>query len=379
LVIESFDPRRGGAEHWTCQFARELARAKHEVHVIARTFAPGHGEDVTVHLCGHGRNRLEFGAAAEEVLRRVPLDVVHDMGAGWRCDVLQLHGGSRRASFDHNLQLVPRWMRPLKRSISTRLARHREFEELRARQFVDDGRVIIALSRMVMRHLAHYDGIDPRRMRLVYNGVDVERFSPAHRVTDRERMRSLLGVGDKTLLLALAAHNFRLKGLPTLLRALGMLVASGCDVHLAVAGGKRLAPWARLAQLRGVGRNISLLGPLDDVRPLYAAADIYVHPTFYDPCSLVVLEAMASGLPVITTRANGATEPMTHGTEGLLLDDPADAGALWRAIASLSDPALRARMGRAGRKLALQHTIERNTAEILGVYHEIAAVGRKAA
>lgn len=379
LVIENFDPRRGGAEQWTCQFAAELVRSGHEVHVIARSFPTPLPVAVVPHVCGRMEGRLGFAAAAEQTLRRLALDVVHDMGYGWHSDVFQPHSGSRRATVEGTLRSLPRWIRPLKRRFSAMFAHHRDFERLRARQVADDGKLIIALSKMVARDLAHYDGVDPARIRLIYNGVDSCRFSPAQRAADRERVRDVLGVGNGTLLLFIAAHNFRLKGIPNLLRAVGLLASRGFDLHLAVAGGKRLARWARRAAASGAARNVTFLGPLEDVRPLYAAADVYVQPTFYDPCSLVVLEAWASGLPVITTRANGASELMTEGVEGLIVDNPADVQALAEAVVELVDPAIRERMGTAARRLALAHSLERNCAEILAVYEEIAPRRLKAA
>ena len=97
------------------------------------------------------------------------------------------------------------------------------------------------------------------------------------------------------MLLLLAAHNFRLKGVPELLRVAGRMVANGRSLHVAIAGGKRLE-W--LAPHSGTGwsaNRATFLGTVTDMVPYYAAADAYVHPTYYDPCSLVLLEAAASG------------------------------------------------------------------------------------
>ena len=112
---------------------------------------------------------------------------------------------------------------------------------------------------------------------------------------------------------------------------------------------------------------------MDDVVPAYAAADVYVQPTWYDPCSLVVLEALACGRPVITTRFNGASELMEDGREGLILDTPADIDALAEAMRELLDADLRRRMGRAARETAELHPIERNFEEMMAVFEEAAA------
>ena len=104
LVLDSFDPRRGGVEQWTYQFAQALLARGHEVHVVACGFGPAAAElaggelPLTNHAIDSGGSRLDRARRAEQVLRGLRLDVVHDMGAGVYCDVFQPHGGSRAAS-----------------------------------------------------------------------------------------------------------------------------------------------------------------------------------------------------------------------------------------------------------------------------------------
>ena len=92
------------------------------------------------------------------------------------------------------------------------------------------------------------------------------------------------------------------------------------------------------------------MGRIDNPVPYYAAADAYVQPTFYDPCSLVVLEALASGLPVVTSRFNGVSELLTQGREGYVIYDPADHYELAEALVPMFNPARRAAMGQASRR-----------------------------
>jgi UDP-glucose:(heptosyl)LPS alpha-1,3-glucosyltransferase len=167
------------------------------------------------------------------------------------------------------------------------------------------------------------------------------------------------------------AHNFRLKGVPTLLRAMSRLAELRLPVHLLVVGGRHLRPWRRAAARLGVDRIVSFVGLKDDTAPYYAAADVYVHPTHYDPCSLVVLEAAASGLPVITTRINGVSELLHDGVDSLLIHDRCDADELAGRTRSLFDDPLRRAMGAAARQTALQHTLGRNVEQILDVYREV--------
>jgi UDP-glucose:(heptosyl)LPS alpha-1,3-glucosyltransferase len=108
--------------------------------------------------------------------------------------------------------------------------------------------------------------------------------------------------------------------------------------------------------------------------PYYAASDIYVHPTFYDSCSLTVLEALASGLPAITTRFNGAADAILSDEGGKVLDDPADADALADAIAYYFDEGRRVRARAVARQFMEAYPPSRNLEETLRVYYEVAGL-----
>ena len=406
LVLDHFDPRRGGVEQWTDQFARQLLRLGYEVHVVATTFqkppqpielacrtgtlahrTTPDGQEcppyetatlpprwIIPHPIPAHRYRMERGRAAEEILRQLNLDIVHDMGFGWYGDILQPHGGSRTAAEERNLMLAPKWMHPIKRVVDRFLPRYREFAELTRMQFGSpNGPVVLALSQMVYRDMQRLHGLPDSRLRLIYNGVDVQRFSPEWRAEHREPTRRRLGVADDEVLFLIVAHNLKLKGVPTLIRALGRLRREGVRAKAVVVGGKRTRGMRWLARWQGVDREATFVGAVNDPRDFYAAADVYVQPTFYDPCSLVVLEALACGLPVITTKFNGAGELMTVGEQGYLLDDPADSKGLADLMRQTLDSNRRAAMSCAARELAMQHTFEENVRQIVGVYEELAS------
>jgi UDP-glucose:(heptosyl)LPS alpha-1,3-glucosyltransferase len=380
VVIEHFNPQRGGAEQWTYQFTERLLALGHEVHVVAGAFSESTASmPIYRHHLPRTRGRLEFAAAAERKLRGLPLDVIHDMGSGWYCDVFESHDGSRYAQWEQKLRTLPWALRPLKRRLTRVLPRYQEFRRLLARQFADPGRVILALSRMVAMDYLHYHGVHPEQIRLIYNGVDTERFSPDHQRQHRESMRRNLGVEDGEVLLLFVGHDFQRKGLATAIRATARLVRSGEPVRMVVVGGRHQWRPMQLARRLGAGRAVTFAGSVFDTVPYYAASDVYVLPTFYDPCSLGVLEAAGSGLPSVTSRFNGAGEMLTDGVNGLLMDDPADDEELAERIRPLLDRERRTDMGRAARHFALEHTLQRNCDEIVAVYRDIAGVVRRAA
>ena len=374
LVVEQFDRACGGLEQWSVQFADEMLRRGHEIHVASRRFAESLGRmPIVAHRLESARGRLAFADAAQRAVKPLGLDVVHDMGAGWYCDVLQPHGGSREALFERTLEMAPGWLRPWKRVASHLLPRYREFRRLMAQQFVDDGRIVIALSRWVSADFQRFHQVPAGQIRLVYNGVDTDRFTPESRSRLREPVRRRLGIADDTLLLMIIAHNFRLKGVPTLLEAVRRMRLSGRRVHLVVVGGKRTAAAEVESRRLGIGDSVTFAGSTDDTVPFYAAADVYVQPTFYDPCSLVALEALASGLPVVTSRFNGVSELLTEGVDGYVIANPAEPAELLSKLDPLFDPARRARVGQRARQTALAHTFARNCDEIEAIYREVVA------
>ena len=371
LVIEHFDPRRGGVEQWTAQFAAALAGRGHEVHVVAASFARrAVSLPIVAHRLDEVRCRVGFAKAAEEKLRTLDLDIIHDTGCGWHCHVFQPHGGSRLAAARRNILLAPRWLRPVKRVVNALSPRYRQFNALLKKQYACDGRIVVALSRRVACDLRKIHGVPEDRIRLVYNGVDTERFSPRHRANLRDPLRERLGISPSELMLLIVAHNFRLKGVPMLLDAMAAWPHPQ-PARLVVVGGKRLQRYRRQASRLGLDKTVRFVGSVGDPVPFYAAADIYVHPTHYDPCSLVALEALAAGLPVVTSRQNGVSELIEHGRQGILLDDPGNRHEFLNRLLPLIDGHRRAEMGRHARSLALRHSFEENVNAMAAIYEEV--------
>jgi UDP-glucose:(heptosyl)LPS alpha-1,3-glucosyltransferase len=124
-----------------------------------------------------------------------------------------------------------------------------------------------------------------------------------------------------------------------------------------------------------VADRIRWIGTSPAIEEYYGAADVLVHPTAYDPCSLVVLEAMASGLPVITTRQNGAGELITDGVEGYVLDRGEASALAERCAMLLENDSRRQQAGSRARERALTRSRARHVDEILGVYREALELG----
>jgi len=382
LVIDELDSRRGGMGQWCWQFVRAVAKTGYELHIVSQDFGDGAlPPHVACHTVPRTKSRVAFAEAAAEIVRKLELDVVHDTGIGWHFDILQPHGGSHAGWLRRRLDMYPPWVRMVKRPIDALLPRHRDFERHSRRQYAvgqTPDKIFVALSEMVADDFQRLHRICAEQIRIVYNGVDCQRFSPVHRARHRETIRLQHGISEESLVLLLAAHNFRLKGVPELLRVAGQLVANRRPIHVAIAGGKRLKKWQLAAKRLGLAKRVTFFGIVADMVPYFSAADAYVHPTYYDPCSLVLLEAAASGLPIVTTRRhNGVAELFREGSEILTVSDPSDAEGLYQCVEALFDERVSRSLGKAARKVAVRHPFERNVAEILALYEKSA--GRKLA
>jgi UDP-glucose:(heptosyl)LPS alpha-1,3-glucosyltransferase len=177
--------------------------------------------------------------------------------------------------------------------------------------------------------------------------------------------------------------NYRLKGLDPLLRAVKTLLARAeyrrqpPALCLVVAGHPDTRRYDSLARALGIRDHVRFVGHCAEMRTAYFAADFLVHPTFYDPCSLVVLEALACGLPVITTRANGASELLKPLAEGYVIEDPHDQVQLAWCLGQLLEPARRHACALAARRTAAGWTFEHHYRHLLDVFAE--AIKRKQA
>jgi|GEM_PF-109838 len=203
------------------------------------------------------------------------------------------------------------------------------------------------------------------RVRVIFNGVDIKEFKPG----PAERARLGLPEGVPLALFAGDIKSPR-KNLDTVLKALRQ--TNG--LHLAVAGAIRGSPYVRLAAELGVADRVHFLGFRRDMNELMRSADFFVFPSRYEACTLAVLEAMASGLPVITTYQSGVTELFDGQVEaGIVLEDAEDASALAAEMERLAkDADLRARMGRAARRIAEQNRWEDMTEKYIRLIEAVA-------
>jgi UDP-glucose:(heptosyl)LPS alpha-1,3-glucosyltransferase len=205
---------------------------------------------------------------------------------------------------------------------------------------------------------------------VIPNGVDPKMFNPANRLFYRDSLRQRYGISRSEPVLMFAGGDWERKGLLYVIGALSLLPRP--DVKLLVAGSGDEKFYGQLAELKRVGERIIFVPHNSNLWEYYAASDMFVFPTIYEPFGLVIVEAMASGLPVITSRVAGAADLIIDGVNGLLLRAPSDVNDLAAKIELLlSNPELRKTMGEHARETAEKISWDWVAQKTIDVYNGI--------
>jgi len=378
LCYESVLPSRGGCETYIGDLSRRLARDGHEVHLYASqwdaTALPAAMHYHRLHVAKGMRflRPWRFGRAVETALAGSDHDVTVGFDKTWGQDVLYPQGGLHAASAVHNRR---KHRSPILRAAATAAKwfdpAARSFARLERKQYLGESRpTVVVNSDMVQRHFAEFYGIGPESLRVVRSAIDPTRFDAADRAGRRRYEREAWSAADDLPIGLFVAMNYRLKGLAPLIRAAAE-VPRGLGFKIAVVGHPKFIRYERLAESLGVRDRFLFLGFRPSPKDAYFAADFLVHPTFYDPCSLVVLEALACGLPVITTRYNGASELLNPPANGFVVDDPHDARALGAALGAMCYPDYRRTANAAAFAAAQRWTFEQHYTALVGVFEEV--------
>jgi UDP-glucose:(heptosyl)LPS alpha-1,3-glucosyltransferase len=307
----------------------------------------------------------------------------HDLTMGfdkvWGLDVLYPQGGLHTASAEHNINKHSNPVaRGLARALKTLDLAHWSYTRLERRQYLGGSATqILVNSEMVRDHFATYLKISPDHIRVVPSAIDPGRFPQHDRLRRRQEGRQQWGLAPADIVALFVAKNYYLKGLGALLEAVAVLLqrpefrGAPPPFRLLVCGNDQTARYERQAARLKIDSYVRFAGAFPDIRTAFFAADFLVHPTFYDPCSLVVLEAMACDLPVITTRFNGASELMHPLQEGFVIDDPHDHAHLAWCLAQMLDPARRRSCAQAARRTTAQWTFEHHYRQMVQALQEV--------
>ena len=374
-AILDFSKKRGGAERYLVDLCTQMADEGHEVNVYAE-----HWDEGPHRICFHrvktipfpkSLRLLSFAIKATKEIEKGNYDITFGVGNHLKADVLQPHGGVHWAWFWRSLRAYDHpilWaIKFLGRVLSPKQWVSGWIEDAPYRG--KDLPRIIAISDMVKLDIMRWYQIPEEKITVIYNGVDIERFHPRNRQY-REEIRKQHGIADELVIL-FVSNNFRMKGLGFLIKALASLKKEGyLSFKLLILGRDRKEPYLRLAKKLGISEEVIFGGSTNEIEKYYGAADLLAHPTFYDACSLTVLEALASGLPVVTTSSNGASGMITQGEEGWVIGELKDGKELRRAIRYFFSEDLRNRAPDFGREKREVYSEKVNFDKVMRILEE---------
>jgi UDP-glucose:(heptosyl)LPS alpha-1,3-glucosyltransferase len=357
--------RSGGAETYLKRLADGIVNAGHEVQLVATNEWPEEEWPFGSIKRLWATTVIGFADELEQVRPQLQCDVLFSLERVWSCSVYRAGDGVHRAW----LARRRRFELPLKQFVRGASRKHRDLlrleESLLEKQKA--GRVIAA-SQMVVNEITDLYHYPVDKIHLIRNGVPLDRFrfEPAL----RGKSRAKLNLHEDQVALLFAGSGWERKGLLFAIEA--MALCKNPKMRLLVAGRGDARPY-KMKRLRFWREDpVQFLGEVADLMPVYAAADIFILPTIYDPFSNACLEALASGLPVITTRSNGFSEIIEDGVHGSVVDNPANLLGLRDAIRFWSDPSRRDGARSANIKCASQFDISKNVAQTLEILTRVA-------
>ena len=367
LVRKDFSPKGGGGERYSVDLARALRDSGHEVHIFAHRYEPMKGislHSVAVPLKPFGLQNWLFAKNVRRALSGNEFDIVNGISQIYPQDIYRLGDGIHK----HWLTVRrPRLFSHLYDKVSPR---HRLLLHLEKKIFSPGNyKRIIANSELCKQHAINYYKVPPQLVDVIFCGVDFAIFNSSVR-NEGAQLRTSLGIGGEAIVVLFVGTNYERKGLDTLLQAMSRLRYKE-KYRLLVVGKGNIPLYQRVAQRLGLQEITIFCGFQEQMPPFYGAADIFVLPSYYDPFGNVCLEAMACGLPVITTRETGVSELMAHGKSGFVMDHPGNISVLANWLEALEDPELRRSMGSEAREATAFLTIERNVKHTILAYEKV--------
>ena len=345
IIIERADISLGGAERSIFELRAALTALGYSVDILA---AKGRTDAKNIYiLCrdnsGKRVNFFTFEDAIKKHLSENKYDIIHSVLPFDFADVYQPRGGTYAETIIRNAASYQNKFLEYYKRI-TAVTNSRRTTLLRTERKISqslDGPLIAALSEYVADQFKRHYNTDARRIVVIPNGVKTDkRINSTAADTLRSHILAKLRLkeADNPVFFLFVANNFRLKGLIPLIQAIRIATRKKSErqAYLIVAGHGKEKKYRRLKD-NSAAKNILFLGSLSHIQNALSIIDVAVLPTFYDPSSRFILEALAANKPVITTRFNGATDLFTHNRHGIIINTPENIEALAEAINYFTD------------------------------------------
>ncbi len=378
LIIEQLDLSRGGAERSTFESAEKLASEGMNITIITgkTNFIPENRKfeivDFDIKSGSRTRKLKKFIHQAEDYVKDKTFDIIHSITPIKSATIYQPRGGLIEEIHKRNLLRRKGIAKITKRIIG--LNRRQKFignlELFLARE---TNCRFLAVSNYVKRQCIEHLNLDENRVKVIFNGIDFSRLNCDITQRKREQIRNNIGFSKDDVVGLFIANNFKLKGIELIIDAISYLrqkEPNKCDkLKILIAGNDKVRHWFNLAYKLKLNKNIIFAGPVRNVSLIYGISDFLVHPTWYDPCSRVVLEAIASKLPVITSKYNGASELLSEANCGYVIQNMSDASELAEYMVKMYSGEIRNQLSSNTQQIAPQIKIETHISKLIEFYH----------
>lgn len=375
IVRQRYNPY-GGAERFVERALGALVQEGAEVTLITRSWDGAPAAGFAQITCDPPYSRLwggraardaSFARCAQQAMAEGGFDITQSHERIPGCRIFRAGDGVHAAWLEHRARArggLTRWLDRLSGFHRYILAQERAMLTHPALARV------ICNSRLVAEEMQRYYGVPEEKLVLIENGVDLEHFHPRLAAAHRVELRGRLGIAAEAPLFLYVGGGFERKGVPRLLRAFAAMASQ--EAHLLVVGGDRsLKAMSRLADSLGIGERVVFTGPQKDVRPYYGAADAFVLPTLYDPMPNAALEALACGLPTITSSSCGIAARIRAGENGYV-GDALDLPLLTRHLEALAAPGRAAAMRDAARASVEDLSLSAMAERLVALYRSLA-------
>jgi UDP-glucose:(heptosyl)LPS alpha-1,3-glucosyltransferase len=366
LVRARYDPF-GGAERFVQNAVESLADTGVSLTILTRKWPEQANTAIAHHVLNPryftstGRDKT-FAEAVQQHIAASHYDLVQSHERIPGCDIYRAGDGVHAEWLTQRARVQGGFAR-----FTTHLNPHHRYvlDAERAMFTSPKLRAVICISEMVKRDIQRHFSIDEKKLHVIHNGVDTTKFSPQHRDEHRLKVRASIGVSANVPVALFVGSGFERKGLAVFLRA---LATQKDELHAIVVGkDKHIKRYQTLADQLGIASRVHFTGGVNDTRPWYAAADVFCLPTLYEPFGNVIAEALASGLPVVTSTTCGGSEWITDGRNGFVCD-ALDVAAI---SGRLRDCANNPQMGVAAREAVAAITPSAMAAQYVALYQRL--------
>jgi UDP-glucose:(heptosyl)LPS alpha-1,3-glucosyltransferase len=357
--------RIGGAENMAFQLCERLTDF-FDIHVFARKWDSGPSR-MTFHKVPmihfpRWLQPISFAAFADRKISGMPVDLIHSHERILRMDLLTFHG------IPHQ-----KWIQDMRKKSLSEFDRATCWAEKKG---IENPalKMILPVSTLVETELKRHYAFPDDRISVLNPGVSFDRFARMDAAACRERIRSQHGLLASDTVICFAGMNFEIKRLDLVIQGMAGMCSGGISPSLPkllIIGRGKKGLYQKMANDLGIGDRIVFAGVTTEIEACYPACDLFVMPSHMDTFGLVVLEAMAAGLPVIISATVGARDVVVHGENGLILPTTPRVEDMTESLIQLMNPDIRRTMGEAARRTAAAHDWDKVADTLAGIYRNI--------